>query len=214
VVACYAENNIGVTEEDQAAMQRVRQWILVDRYWETHGDFPDVSARFLPVMCQQCAKAPCEPVCPVFASLHSRDGLNEQVYNRCIGTRYCAQNCPYKARVFNFFAPEFPAPLEQQLNPDVTVRTVGIMEKCTFCVQRIRRAVQRAGTESRDITDSEITPACVQTCPPGALVFGNLNDPTSRVAGLWSSPRGFKLLEAVGSEPSVVYLQKIGTTDA
>jgi molybdopterin-containing oxidoreductase family iron-sulfur binding subunit len=212
VVACVAENNIGVAGEDQAAMARVRHWIRIERYWD-EGEYPEASAQFLPVMCQQCANAPCEPVCPVFASVHSEDGLNSQVYNRCIGTRYCAHNCPYKARVFNFFAPDFPAPLEQQLNPDVTVRSVGIMEKCTFCVQRIRRVRETARADGRPIADGEITPACVQTCPPGALVFGDAGDPESQVSRLMASRRGFHLLEAFNSGPSVVYLKRVGGAD-
>jgi Fe-S-cluster-containing hydrogenase components 1 len=213
VVACFAENNIGMSGEDQVAMGRGRHWIRVERYWE-RTDFPDVGARLAPVMCQQCDDAPCEPVCPVFASVHSQDGLNTQVYNRCIGTRYCGHNCPYKVRVFNFFAPEFPAPLEQQLNPDVTVRSVGIMEKCTFCVQRIRRAREEARVQGRQVADGEIQPACVQTCPAGALIFGDGADPASRVARLMRSPRGSHLLESLNTKPSVVYLKKGDTTDA
>lgn len=206
VVACYAENNVGVAGEEQVRMGRGLHWMRIERYWE--GEYPDVRARFLPVMCQQCDEAPCEPVCPVFATLHSEDGLNSQIYSRCIGTRYCAANCPYKARVFNFFPPEFPPPLEQQLNPDVTVRSVGIMEKCTFCVQRIRRVRQRARSEGRDIVDEEIVPACAQTCPPGALVFGDSNDPESRVSRLLQSQRGFRLLESLDTKPSVYYLKR------
>lgn len=206
VVACYAENNVGVVGEEQVRMGRGLHWMRIERYWE--GEYPDVRARFLPVMCQQCDEAPCEPVCPVFATLHSEDGLNSQIYSRCIGTRYCAANCPYKARVFNFFPPEFPPPLEQQLNPDVTVRSVGIMEKCTFCVQRIRRVRQRARSEGRDIVDEEIVPACAQTCPPGALVFGDSNDPESRVSRLLESQRGFRLLESLDTKPSVYYLKR------
>lgn len=206
VVACYAENNVGVAGEEQVRMGRGLHWMRIERYWE--GEYPDVRARFLPVMCQQCDEAPCEPVCPVFATLHSEDGLNSQIYSRCIGTRYCAANCPYKARVFNFFPPEFPPPLEQQLNPDVTVRSVGIMEKCTFCVQRIRRVRQRARSEGRDIVDEEIVPACAQTCPPGALVFGDSNDPESRVSRLLESQRGFHLLGSLDTKPSVYYLKR------
>ena len=213
VVACVAENNVRTVGEELAAMGRVPHWIRIERYWD-ETDYPEAAARFLPLMCQQCANAPCEPVCPVFASVHSEDGLNSQVYNRCIGTRYCAQNCPYKVRVFNYFAPEIPAPLDQQLNPDVTVRSVGIMEKCTFCVQRIRRARQQARAEGRPIADGEITPACVQTCPPGALVFGDAGDPDSHVSQLMGSRRGFRLLESFNSLPSVVYLKREGGPDA
>lgn len=212
MVACRAENNIGVVGEEMAAMSRAQHWIRIERYWE-EGEYPDVRARLLPLMCQQCGNAPCEPVCPVFASVHSEDGLNSQVYNRCIGTRYCAHNCPYKVRVFNYFEPEFPPPLEQQLNPDVTVRSVGIMEKCTFCVQRIRRVRQQARAEGRPVADGEITPACVQTCPPGALVFGDAADPESQVSRLMSGRRGFHFLEAFNTDPSVVYLKREGGGD-
>jgi molybdopterin-containing oxidoreductase family iron-sulfur binding subunit len=212
VVACRAENNISVVGEEAAAMGRAQHWIRIERYWD-EGEYPDVRARLLPLMCQQCGKAPCEPVCPVFASVHSEDGLNSQVYNRCIGTRYCAHNCPYKVRVFNYFKPQFPEPLEQQLNPDVTVRSVGIMEKCTFCVQRIRRVRQQAKAEGRPVADGEIMPACVQTCPPGALVFGDAGDPESQVARLMKSRRGFRFLEAFNTDPSVVYLKREGGPD-
>jgi molybdopterin-containing oxidoreductase family iron-sulfur binding subunit len=158
-------------------------------------------------MCQQCGHAPCEPVCPVYATYHSdRENLNIQVYNRCVGTRYCANNCPYKVRFFNFFDPVFDAPLEQQLNPDVTTRSAGVMEKCTFCVQRIRRVEEKALVEDRPVQDGEAVPACVQACPSNAMVFGDLNDPNSRVAQLARSNRKFRLLEELGTEPSVVYL--------
>jgi len=137
VVACHAENNVPVAGEKQAAYGRWMHWIIIQRYWE--GEYPNVKARFMPVMCQQCTEAPCEPVCPVFATYHNEEGLNAQIYNRCIGTRFCGSACPYKVRTYNWFRPEFPEPLTEQLNPDVTVRTRGIMEKCTFCIQRIRR---------------------------------------------------------------------------
>jgi len=181
-------------------------WIRIERYWE--GEYPDLRARFLPVLCQQCENAPCEPVCPVFATYHNeQEHLNIQVYNRCIGTRYCANNCPYIARAFNWFAPYFPEPLNEQLNPDVTVRWRGIMEKCTFCVQRIRRVEEDAAAGGQPIRDGEVQPACVQTCPTEALVFGDLHDPESRVAQLARSRRAFRLLEELGTEPSVIYLK-------
>jgi molybdopterin-containing oxidoreductase family iron-sulfur binding subunit len=144
----------------------------------------------------------------VYATYHSdRENLNIQVYNRCVGTRYCANNCPYKVRFFNFFTPVFDEPLEQQLNPDVTVRSAGVMEKCTFCVQRIRRAEEQALVENRPLRDGEAMPACVQACPPTALVFGDLNDPDSKVGKLLHNDRKFRLLEELGTEPSVYYLK-------
>ncbi len=205
VVACHAENNIPVVGEKEAAYGRWMHWIHIERYWE--GEYPNVKARFMPVICQQCSEAPCEPVCPVYATYHTDEGLNAQIYNRCIGTRYCGSACPYKVRVFNWFDPRFPEPLAEQLNPDVTVRTRGIMEKCTFCVQRIRRVEEEARSELRPVADGEIQPACVQSCPPDALVFGDLNDPESRVSQLSRGRRAFHLLGELGTDPAVVYLK-------
>jgi Fe-S-cluster-containing dehydrogenase component len=206
VVACHAENNIATAGDDQAARGRTRHWIRVERYWE--GEYPNAKVRFQPVMCQQCDSAPCEPVCPTYASYHTPEGLNAQIYNRCVGTRFCANACPYTVRFFNFYNPEWEKPLHLQLNPDVSVRSVGIMEKCTFCVQRIRGAEIQASAEKRELKDGEFNPACVQSCAPKALVFGDLNDPTSEVS-LWSkSGRGHKLLEDLGTEPNVTYLQR------
>ncbi len=205
VTACQAENNVPVAEEDEFAKGRNLHWLRIERYWE--GEFPHVRARFLPMLCQHCSDAPCEPVCPVYASYHTREGLNGQVYNRCVGTRYCANNCPYAVRVFNFFEPRFPKPLEQQLNPDVTVRSRGVMEKCSFCIQRIRRGEEEVRLTDRALADGLIQPACAQTCPPDALVFGDLNDPDSKVARLARSPRRFRLFEDLGTEPSVIYLK-------
>ena len=211
VVACQAENNVPVAGEQRAAYGRWMHWIIIHRYWE--GEYPNVKARFMPVMCQQCGEAPCEPVCPVFATYHNPEGLNAQIYNRCIGTRYCGIACPYKVRTFNWFRPEFPTPLTEQLNPDVTVRSRGIMEKCTLRAQRTRRGEIGAGAEGRAVADGEIQPACVQTCPPAALAFGDLNDPASRVSQLARSHRSFRLLEELGTAPAVIYL-KGGETNA
>jgi len=206
VVACHAENNVSIFTPNQIAWGRAMHWIHIERYWT--AAYPNVRAYFLPLLCQQCGRAPCEPVCPVYATNHSeRENLNLQVYNRCVGTRYCQNNDPYKVRFFNFFDPTFDAPLTEQLNPDVTVRSAGIMEKCTFCVQRIRRAEQEALAEGRPLRDGEVMPACVQTCPPSALVFGDLNDSNSQVAKLAANQRAFKLLEHLGTEPSVYYLK-------
>src|SRR6202795_1999292 len=192
VTACKTENNIRIAGPEQSAKGRMIPWIRVERYYE--GDFPDVRVKFRPVMCQHCDAAPCEPVCPTYASHHTEEGLNAQVYNRCIGTRYCANACPYNVRFFEFFNPAWEKPLHLQLNPDVSVREVGVMEKCTFCVQRIKSAEISAKAGNRELRDSELNTACAQSCPPKALVFGDLNDPNSEVASLSASNRGTNLL--------------------
>ena len=206
VVACHAENNIPTVGEEQALKGRAIHWIRVERYYE--GEFPEVRVKFQPVLCQQCDNAPCEPVCPTYASYHTEEGLNGQVYNRCLGTRYCANACPYTVRFFNFSNPAWDKPLHLQLNPEVSVRQVGIMEKCTFCVQRIKSAEVHAKMEKRDLREGEPTPACVQSCPPKALVFGDLNDPESEVSRMTRSRRGAKLLGELGTQPKVTYLQR------
>ncbi|RMG50556.1 MAG: 4Fe-4S dicluster domain-containing protein [Acidobacteria bacterium] len=206
VIACHAENNLPIVGEEESAKGRQHNWIRIERYWE--GEYPHIRARFIPVLCQQCDHAPCEPVCPVYATYHNPEGLNAQVYNRCIGTRFCANNCPYTVRVFNWFDHQWERPLDEQLNPDVSIRTRGMMEKCTFCVQRIRRARHQAEDEGRDIRDGEVQPACVQSCPTEAMVFGDLDDPDSRASQRARSRRAFRLLEELGTEPSVIYLKE------
>ncbi len=207
VIACHAENNVQIVTEREVTRARGMHWIRIERYWD--GTYPEVQARFLPVLCQHCGRAPCEPVCPVYATNHSQfENLNLQVYNRCVGTRYCQNNDPYKVRFFNFFDPTFDEPLTNQLNPDVTVRSAGIMEKCTFCVQRIRRAEETALSTGIALRDGDVQPACVQTCPPGALLFGDLSDANSQIARLLkNNSRQFRLLEDLGTDPSVYYLK-------
>ena len=208
VTACHAENNIPTVGAQEAARGRAMHWIRVERYWE--GEYPDARLTFRPVLCQQCDAAPCEAVCPTYASHQTEDGLNAQVYNRCIGTRYCGNACMYNVRFFNFFHPQWEKPLQLQLNPDVSLREVGVMEKCTFCVQRIKVAKSEAKAEKRALVDGALQPACAQGCPAGALIFGDLNDPESRVSRLAESPRGSKLLEEYGAEPKVTYLNRQG----
>ncbi len=205
VVACHAENNIQTVGEEQAAKGRAMHWLRIERTYE--GSFPNVKVRFMPVLCQHCGSAPCEPVCPVYATYSTPEGLNAMVYSRCIGTRYCANNCPYTVRFFNWHAGEWPEPLERQLNPDVSVRPAGVMEKCTFCVQRIQDAQSTAKDELRDVRDGEVRTACAQSCPAEAIVFGDLDDRASRVAQLARSDRASRLLEDLGTEPSVIYLR-------
>jgi Fe-S-cluster-containing dehydrogenase component len=209
VVACAMENNIPFVGEDDAAYGRAMHWIRTERFWQ--GEYLEVKTTpFQPVMCQQCGEAPCEPVCPVFASVHSEsEQVNVQVYNRCVGTRYCANNCPYIARTFNWRDYTLPEPLNNQLNPDVTVRRRGVMEKCTFCVQRIRKAEDEAGSEGRDVADGEVQPACVQACPANALVFGRMDERESAVSKLANSGRAVQLLHDLGTQPRVTYL-KVG----
>jgi molybdopterin-containing oxidoreductase family iron-sulfur binding subunit len=212
VVACHAENNVPTVGPEEVRMGRSRHWIRIERYWE--GEYPDVKARFMPVLCQQCGHAPCEPVCPTFATYHSdTQDLNVQVYNRCIGTRYCANNCPYSARIFNWFEPYFPDPMQEQLNPDVTVRGRGVMEKCTFCIQRIHYGEEQARKEGRPMHDGDVVPACAQSCPTQAIVFGDYNDPASPIHELMESPRAIRLLNELGTDPAVIYL-KGGDSDA
>ena len=206
VVACHAENNIATVSPEEAARGRTMHWIHVERSWE--GEYPNVRARFRPVLCQQCGAAPCEPVCPTYASYHTAEGLNAQVYNRCIGTRYCANACPYTVRVFNWFSPAWDKPLHLQLNPDVSVREAGVMEKCTFCSQRITAAEIQARADNRELKDGDVTPACVQSCPAGAMVFGDLSDPASQVSRLARQARGSKLLEELGTLPAITYLER------
>ena len=205
VVACHAENNIQTVGEVEAGRGRAMHWIRIERYYE--GEFPDIKVRFQPVMCQQCGHAPCEPVCPVYATYHTPEGLNAMVYARCIGTRYCANNCPYTVRFFNWFSPDFPEPLERQLNPNVSVRSAGIMEKCTFCVQRIQDGQDVAKDEDREVRDREIRTACSQSCPAEAIVFGDRDDPESRVSVLAEQARATRLLEDLSTEPAVIYLR-------
>jgi Fe-S-cluster-containing dehydrogenase component len=209
VVACMAENNLPLTDELAVVAGEEQQWIRVERY--SYGTYPEVKVEFLPMFCQQCEDAPCEPVCPVYATYHgeTRGHLNIQVYNRCVGTRYCANNCPYNVRSFNWSQPEWPEPLTEQLNPDVTRRDKGVMEKCTFCIQRIDRAEDRAQDEGRQVRDGEIMPACVQSCPAEAMVFGDMNNATSRVSKMADGDRAFRVLEEKGTRPSVVYLKSV-----
>jgi len=207
VVACNAENNIPAVGKEQIVKGRELAWIQIQRYDVGTNGKPET--RFLPMLCQQCDAAPCESVCPVYATYHTAEGLNAQVYNRCVGVRYCANNCPYKVRRFNWFQYDRPEPLNLQLNPDVTVRSVGIMEKCTFCVQRIREVENRAKAEGRAVRDGEVVPACVQTCPAEAIVFGDLKDPESRVSKVSHDVRRYRVLEHLNTQPAVTYLKKV-----
>ncbi len=206
-VACYAENNLAVVGREQVLKQREMSWLTVQRYFYREESLDKIE--WLVMLCQHCTEAPCESVCPVFAPQHSIEGLNAQIYNRCIGTRDCSQNDPWKVRRFNFEWYKHPFPLDMQLNPDVTVRQVGVMEKCSFCVQRIIRAKAAARNEGRKVRDGEFTTACAQTCPTNALIFGSLLDPESMVSRLIKDPRAYQTLKELNTKPAAIYLKRI-----
>jgi len=227
--ACYAENNLAWVGKDRFEKGQAMHWLRVERYWdEGDQEFPDQGASFLPMMCQQCNSATCEPVCPVAATYHTPDGLNAQVYNRCIGSRYCSNNCPFRVRYFNFYSyyeEAWASPLNMQLNPDITVRNKGVMEKCTFCIQRLRAAKDKAKMENRKVNDGDVTTACAQACPTSAITFGDSLDENSAVSKLWAKHqvkrgphkqdknikglRGYRIFEELNVNPSVMYLERI-----
>ncbi len=209
--ACFAENNTPIVGPEQIKLSRHMGWIRLSRYWEGEGEHPDV--RFQPVMCQQCSHAPCEGVCPVLATYHNLDGLNAMVYNRCVGTRYCANNCPYTARRFNYHSYKWPESYNLMLNPDVLTREMGVMEKCSFCVQRLRAIKDAARDKDRHTpaTDKQLVKAtaCAQACPTDAITFGNANDANSAVSKLFQEPRAYTMLGELNTKPGVRYLARI-----
>jgi molybdopterin-containing oxidoreductase family iron-sulfur binding subunit len=217
VIACQVENNIPVVGRDEVRRHREMHWLRIDRYYSSgagggarEGEASALDVAFQPMLCQQCGNAPCEVVCPVLATVHSAEGLNQQVYNRCVGTRYCANNCPYKVRRFNWFDYAHDDQLQNLvLNPDVTVRSRGVMEKCTFCVQRIQDAKIEARRLGRPLADGDIQTACQQSCPTRAIVFGNLNDSRSRASELAGSSRAYRVLEELNVQPAVSYLSVV-----
>ncbi|MBI3182982.1 MAG: 4Fe-4S dicluster domain-containing protein [Myxococcales bacterium] len=211
MAACYVENNTPVVGPTDVAHGREMSWIRMDRFIDGPDERPRLS--FLPVMCQQCCNAPCEGVCPVYVTYHHHEGLNAQIYNRCVGTRYCENNCPYHARRFNWWNYPHPEPSHLALNPDVTVRERGITEKCSFCIQRIRSAEEHAKLEGRPVRDGEVVPACAQTCPTQAIVFGDIRDGASGVAKVAADPRAYRMMEQLNAEPGVYYLARVRPED-
>jgi molybdopterin-containing oxidoreductase family iron-sulfur binding subunit len=254
VIGCQAENNIPVVGHDGILRGREMSWLRIDRYYDAPQkdgqwgaevwDGPlevveEPQTLFEPMLCQHCENAPCETVCPFVATMHSADGLNQQIYNRCTGTRYCANNCPFKVRRFNFWeysqaqesalfrwlVPSIErnatlnvrSPMQMKNNPEVTVRSRGVMEKCSFCIQRIRAAGAEATREGRPkdhFPDGAVVPACVEACPTAAITFGDLNAPGSKVADLAAHPRAMRLLDALGVKPSISYLTKVRNDQA
>ena len=217
VVACYSENNIPVVGKERTAIGREMSWLRMERYIEGYGD--DFETRMVPMLCQQCGNAGCEVVCPVYATYHNPEGINAMIYNRCVGTRYCSNNCAYKVRRFNWFNYEFPAPLDQQLNTSITTRDVGVMEKCNFCIGRITDAKHQAQELGRDVQDGELVSACQQTCPTQAITFGNLMDPDSKVSKLAmrdeqeKRDRQYEVMPELNYKPAITYLKKVNTRE-
>ena len=226
IAACYIENNIPIVGEANVIKHREMNWIRIERYigdgdsdgGEERRPHPhrevlgETNVRYAPMLCQQCGAAPCESVCPVIATYHTPDGLNGMIYNRCVGTRYCANNCVYKVRRFNYFDygyDNWPGLLRLMLNPDVTVRGQGVMEKCSFCVQRIQTARQPAKDAGREIIDGEVVTACQQSCPTDAIVFGNMRDEKAEVNTAIDDRRSYHSLHMLNTRPGITYLAQI-----
>jgi len=205
-VACREENNVAVGGPDAARESRTISWMKVRS--EVHGEWPHLEARFVPTPCMHCDRPPCVRVCPTGATMIDSEGLVGQIYPRCIGCRYCANACPYAVKFFNWKAPSHPESTVAGLNPDVSTRSVGIVEKCTFCHHRLQAAREQARADGRPLRENDYVPACAESCPTAAITFGDLDDPRHRVTRLAQSTKAFRLLEELGTEPKVYYLQE------
>lgn len=206
MAACHQENNLAAVGEEECARDRGFYWLRLLR--QVSGSGSNLEVRYLPQLCVQCDDPPCVKVCPVHATYLGEEGIVGQIYSRCIGCRYCMAACPYNAKVFNWYEPEWPGAFKQKANPDVSFRSHGVVEKCTFCHHRVNRAREQARAEDREIRDGEVVPACAESCPAQAIVFGDLDDPESRVSTLARSPRALRPHEDLGTNPKVFYLEE------
>jgi molybdopterin-containing oxidoreductase family iron-sulfur binding subunit len=211
ILACQAENNIPVVGKEQVSRSREMHWMRVDTYYSGESLDSPGGAQFQPVLCQQCEMAPCEVVCPVTATVHSPEGLNDMVYNRCVGTRYCSNNCPYKVRRFNFLLyQDWDTPQYKLMrNPEVSIRSRGVMEKCNYCTQRISQARIEAQKDDRKIADGEVLTACQSVCPTGAIIFGDMNDPLAKVHKIKQDKRNYNLLNELNTQPRTTYMSAL-----
>lgn len=208
MAACHQENNLTAAGKEET-VEKSRAFHWMQMISEVSGSFPDVKVTYLPKPCFQCDNPPCIRVCPVHATYLSHEGIVGQIYARCIGCRYCMAACPYNAKVFNWLEPEWPGGLKQKANPDVSCRSKGVVEKCTFCHHRIIKAREAARAENRDLRDGDVTPACAESCPAQAIVFGDFDDSSSRVSQLARSTRAFRLHDDLGTKPKVIYLSEL-----
>lgn len=206
VAACKQENNVAYSTPEQVEKGRALSWMNV--LTEVEGEYPHIRVRYIPLPCMHCDKPPCIKVCPVRATYKADNGIVAQIYPRCIGCRYCMAACPYTVKYFNWYAPQWDPGFKQATNPDVSLRPRGVVEKCTFCHHRLIKARERAALENREVREEDYQPACVETCPANAMFFGDLDDPNSTVARLSRSPRAFRLMEDLGTEPKVYYLSE------
>ena len=207
VAACKIENNVSIVGAGESQRGRTMLWMDILTIYE--GEYPRVRVRYIPRPCFQCHRPPCTKVCPVRATYLNEEGIVAQIYPQCIGCRYCMAACPYTVKSFNWYRPQWPQEMAAALNPDVSARPAGVVEKCTFCIHRLQKAKEQAAAENRDLAEGDYVPACVESCPTQAITFGDLDDETSAVYALTKSPRAFRLLEDLGTEPKVYYLSEM-----